>query len=76
MKGIASCLGHFTLQKEYPVQLDKKFESFRACEDAVEKKNCLLIAGINPLIRWTSKSWTTDQSLFTVATIPHSLLLE
>jgi len=35
-------------QKEYPLQLDKKFDGFRAFVDAVEKKKCLPIAGINP----------------------------
>ena len=35
-------------QKEYPLQLNKKFNGFRAYVDAVEKKKCLPIAGINP----------------------------
>jgi hypothetical protein len=35
-------------QKEYPLQLDKEFEGFRAFVDAVEKKKCPPIAGINP----------------------------
>jgi hypothetical protein len=35
-------------QKEYPLQLDKKSDGFRAFVDAVEKKKCLPIAGINP----------------------------
>ena len=35
-------------QKEYPLQLDKEFDGFRAFVDAMEKKKCLPIAGINP----------------------------
>jgi len=62
-------------QKEYPLQLNKKPNGFRACVDAVEKKKCLPIAGINPQF-FNHPILATDQSPFIVATISLSLLLE
>jgi len=55
-KALVHALVILPSQKEYPLQLDKKFDNFRACVDAVEKKKCLPIAGINPPILSTSKS--------------------
>lgn len=47
-KALLHALDILLPQKEYPLQLNKKPNGFRACVDAVEKKKCLPIAGINP----------------------------
>lgn len=47
-KALLHALDILPPQKEYPLQLNKKLDGFRACVDDVEKKKCLPIAGINP----------------------------
>lgn len=74
-KALLHALDILLPQKEYPLQLNKKLNGFRACVDAVEKNS------VCPLQESTPSSLTIqilakDQSPFIVATISLSLLLE